>query len=480
MIPTSNILQPGSIATQANIALISGLQLLTPQYKKEYVLKYGQEDFTGWLSTYAGMEQVKNREYFWFENRSKLMQGVYNETEVVAPAVGATVTLTLPAEFHFNNGTQTPIRPLETVRISSSQIEGQILAIVDETPFAFQYTVRPKQSTQAFVSANSANLLAGEGLQFAGYMDAGEASNSIIAQQDLDVKYTNSITEMRETYSATDLGEMTQVFYDGIAGGAGAGMSGAQLAGPSFYTFKNLTRSEQRYANNCDGKLMFGDVVTNTGLASTNSLGSQGILPKVLQDGETVTYNPGNLDIAKLHEITRIADVNGCAKECLWLQDIYQNQDFNDGIFAAFPAGAYVWGKNETSEEAMVTYGTQTMRIDGYMLSTKKYKRFNPEVEWGISPANPAYENFGMICPLGTSPKYQAKGEDKVTNIKNITIMYQDAPKGGTYGNGIRTWLHGGGSLNPTNGQMVDNVEFITYKGTRVSAANQFILVQKP
>ena len=312
MIPTSNILQPGSIATQANIALLSGLQLLTPQYKKEYVLKYGQEDFTGWLSTYAGMEQVKNREYFWFENRGKLMQGVYNETEVVAPAVGATVTLTLPAEFHFNNGTQTPIRPLETVRISSSQIEGQILAIVDETPFAFQYTVRPKQSTQAFVSANSANLLAGEGLQFAGYMDAGEASNSIIAQQDLDVKYTNSITEMRETYSATDLGEMTQVFYDGIAGGAGAGMSGAQLAGPSFYTFKNLTRSEQRYANNCDGKLMFGDVVTNTGLASTNSLGSQGILPKVLQDGETVTYNPGNLDIAKLHEITRIADVNGC------------------------------------------------------------------------------------------------------------------------------------------------------------------------
>ncbi len=66
-IPTSNILQPGNISLTGGVTrqLVSDLQLLTPQYYKNYVEKYGSEDFTWWLSTYAGMEEVKNRDYFW-------------------------------------------------------------------------------------------------------------------------------------------------------------------------------------------------------------------------------------------------------------------------------------------------------------------------------------------------------------------------------------------------------------------------------
>ena len=70
-IPTSNILQPGniSIVGGVNRALVSSLQLLTPQYYKSYTEKYGNEDYTWWLATYGGMEEVKNQQYFWFENR---------------------------------------------------------------------------------------------------------------------------------------------------------------------------------------------------------------------------------------------------------------------------------------------------------------------------------------------------------------------------------------------------------------------------
>jgi len=51
--------------------------------------------------------------------------------------------------------------------------------------------------------------------------------------------------------------------------------------------------------------------------------------------------------------------------------------------------------------------------------------------------------------------------------------------KGGTIGsNGIRVWSHGGGSSNPTNGKMEDKVEMIAYRGARVAAANQFLIVQ--
>ena len=76
--------------------------------------------------------------------------------------------------------------------------------------------------------------------------------------------------------------------------------------------------------------------------------------------------------------------------------------------------------------------------------------------------------------PMGESR--DARDSSKV--YKNITIMMQNPPKGGTIGNGIRVWQHGGGSLNPTNGKMEDKVEMIAYRGARVAAANQFIIVQ--
>jgi hypothetical protein len=62
-------------------------------------------------------------------------------------------------------------------------------------------------------------------------------------------------------------------------------------------------------------------------------------------------------------------------------------------------------------------------------------------------------------------------------NMKNITVMVQQPPKGGTVGNGIRVWQWGGGSMNPSDGTMRDHVEMITYRSTRVTAANQFIIV---
>ena len=303
-------------------------------------------------------------------------------------------------------------------------------------------------------------------------MDAGEASNTNAPMIQLDEKYTNSITEMRETFSATDLAEMTEVYYTG--GFSGDVPAGGAQAGTSLFTLKGLVKSNVRFKDDVEMKLMRGNIVNNSGLTTTTSVGSEGIIPKVLADGETVGYTPGNLDIAKLHEITRIMDVNGCASENMWLQDIYQNQNFSDGLFAAFPAGAWVWGTNEKSEEAAINYGAKSISIDGYHFKVKKYRPFNTEFLSGVTPTTDFFRNFGMICPQGETR--DAKDASKL--YKNITIMYQQPPKGGTIGNGIRVWQWGGGSQNPTSGQMNDNVEMITYRGSRVAAANQFVIVQ--
>jgi hypothetical protein len=302
-------------------------------------------------------------------------------------------------------------------------------------------------------------------------VDVGEASTQREPLVHLDVKYDNDVTEIREPWSATDLAEMTEVYYSsGVSGSEPAG--GAQ-AGTSYFTYKGLVKANTRFKNNIELKLMRGDEVTNTGLLSSTSVGTQGFIPKITADGETVNYTPGTLDIAKLHEITRIMDVNGCTKENLWLQDIFQRQDFSDGIFKEFPAGAWVWGKNENSEEAAINYGVQSMQIDGYLLKVKKYKEFNTEVTTGKTPTVDYFRNYGVICPQGTVR--DAKDAGKV--YKNVQVMVQNPPKGGTIGNGIRVWQYGGGSQNPTDGTMRDQVAMITYRGLRVCAANQFIIV---
>ncbi len=474
-IPTSNILQPGNISIVGGVtrALVSDLQLLTPQYYKQYVEKYGNEDFTWWLSTYGGMEEVLNRDYFWFENRGKLMTGVQAAADATGATAGATITVTLAAAYHYNAGTQAPVRAKETVRVASTNVEGEILAITGTTANAWTFTVRPKISTEALASdGGGTSFLATDALLFGGFMDVGEASTSIAPMIQLDQKYTNTITEMRETWSATDLAEATDVYYTG--GFSGDVPAGGGQAGYSLFTKKGLIKSNTRFKNDVEFKLMFGNIVNNTGLTSTTSVGSEGILPKILSDGETVGYTPGNLDIAKIHEITRVMDVNGCANQCMWMQDIYQNQNFSDGLFAAYPAGAFVWGSNEKSEEASIAYGTKQLYIDGYMFSTKKYKQFDPEYVYGVTPLVARFRNYGFIYPMGET----RDAKDVTKSYKNVTIMTQPVPKGGSIGNNIRVWQHGGASQNPTNGTMNDNVELYTLRGSRVVAANQFINVE--
>lgn len=470
-IPTANILQPGAIAMPNGVtqALVSSLQLLTPQFYKEYTERYPNEDYTTWLSTYGGMEQVFNKPFFWFESRGKNMLAVSTLTQVNTPAAGATVTITVADEY-YGTGTQNPIRVGETVRTASSNIEGKVLTLDTTTPGAFVITVRPEIITQAFVSYGSTSLLAGEVLQLAGDTEAGEASDSIVPQAHLDVQVNNTITEIRETWEATDEAEMTQVFYTG--GFNGSMPPGGGQAGTSLFTLKGLYKANERFKNNVEFKLIKGNIQNNTGL--TNSNGTEGLIAQILDRGESV--QTPNIDIAKLHEITRIMDVNGCAKDNLWLQDIYQRQSFSDGIFAEYPAGAWVWGNSENSQEAAVNFGVESMYIDAYMLKVKKYMGYNTEPVYGKTPAIDYFRKFGTISPQGSVPN----AKSPTGSMKNVTIMMQQPPKGGTIGNGIRVWQHGGASEKATTGKMVDYVEMICYKSIRARAANQFIIANQP
>lgn len=470
-IPTSSILQPGAISITGgtNYAVISGLQLLTPVYWKRYVERYGPEAydyFFQWLATFGGVEVVKNQNFFWYESRGKNQLAITNLTQVTSPAAGATVTVNIPASQLYSSGTYSPLRVGETVYIASSNIEGEIITV----PSVDQATIRPKQAADAFVSANSTHLLAGEILIFGGLTDVGESSSERTPQTHLDVRMENNITAIREDYAATDFAEMSDVWYD--EGVSGSTINGVNQSGTSFFTYKALVKTDRRFLNSVETKMMRGDAVTNTGLLNNPTTGCQGFIPTITANGELVNYTPGTLDIAKLHQITRIMDVNGCAKENVWLMDIFQRQDFSDGIFKEYPAGAYVWGQKENSEEATVAYGTEQMKIDGYMFRAKKYSPWNTEVQTGLTPNVDYFRDYGVISPMGSVPDAKT-----YTPLKNIQMMVQMPQKGGTLGNYIRAWAYGGGSINPTDGTLIDKISMVKYQGIRVAAANQFVIV---
>lgn len=471
-IEVSRILQPGtiSIAEGTTRAIVSQLQLLTPQYYNQFVEQFGPETWTWWLATYGGIEEVENRNFFWFENRGKLQIGIQGAADVAGATPGATITVTLAPEFHYNGGTQTPLREGESVLVASTNVEAQILAITNTTANAFQFTLRPKRSTDSLASQGEvATFSADDVLIFEGMADVGEASDSVTPQTYLTQRFDNDITEFHDTWGSTDLGGMTQVFIEG--GASGSPISGGQTSGVSYFTYLGLSKASQRFVNNVERKLMFGNRVTNTGLNTTTSVGAQGFLPKIIQDGQTVASSAGNVDFAYMHQLTRVMDVNGGVKQNMWMTDIFQTQDFSDGIFRELPAGAFVWGEGEKSEAAHVAYGFKSIDIDGYRFQVGKYRNLNTPAYVGLNPENDYFANSGFIVPMGQVP--DAKTPSRV--YKNITIMGQQPPKGGSIGNGIRVWNHGGGSVNPTDGKMRELVEMVTYRSTRVVAANQFI-----
>jgi hypothetical protein len=117
----------------------------------------------------------------------------------------------------------------------------------------------------------------------------------------------------------------------------------------------------------------------------------------------------------------------------------------------------------------------RSILIDGYLFKAKKTPTFNSEVVYGKTPTTDYFRNFGIIVPQGES----RDARDASKSYKNLQVMTMKPPKGGTTGNGIRVWQHGGGSVNATNGTMKDVISQITYAGTRVTASNQFIVVQQ-
>lgn len=446
--------QPAGVAgVNSNLSLLTDLQVLAPHAYPSLIKKYGSQNYTWVLEAIGMKEKVNGQTFFHFEDYGKLHPSIKVKTTVTQSTQGATVTVTLDTTDYYNSGTQSPIRVGEVVRIDSSGFEGQITAINTSTPNAHTATILPLKGNATFASAGSTSLLAGEILLFRGITEAGENSSQFNSLTNLTQKYTNTTTEIREDWQVTDRGMIEQLYFE--------------IDGRPFYKYKGIDDATQRFMNNREFKLMSGDVANNL---SNGSLGTQGLIPTVQQNGQITQYTAGQLNISKIHEITRGLDFYGGAQEYHWLSDTYQYQEINDQLFQTYNGGGIVWDYAGGNEELAINYGFKSISIDNYTIHFKKYTTFNSESVYGRASSSSQFRNYGLLIPM--KQHYDLVRRE---NIPTLRVVY-NAPEGAPEITVAETGLY---ARVPTNSNANLTVTMMAYCGLRVFAANQFMIISQ-
>ena len=451
----------GAISSQAaNRTLLNDLNIFDRSFEKNLVRKYGAENYAivqMALGNSVVEAKTDNRQFYHYEKRG-LHQAVSVKSAVVAPAAGANVTVTIGAAAGTSfaddpnyYSSQLPLRAGEVVRIMTSGIEGQVVS-VSTGSYPLTAVIRPLVSTQAFVSAGSANLLASDYLLLRGAVNIGEQSTVLNGMSPILDKIFNTTTEHRDDFTITDRASLEKNEVD---------------FGNGNYYYYYLAQDDmnRRYMNNAFFKIMEGVAVDNL---TNGTVGTTGVIPRVSAAGTTIQYSSGSMAISDMHSITRSLNFYGGTGEYHFLQDIYQRQEMNDLLFGKYNNGAISYGSVGGSEEAAVSYGFSSFMIDGYTFHFFLNNMFSPEAVYHINPGAlvPEKRNYGVLIP-------QKINSDAKTGkqFPSFQIIFQEV-------NGQRILTTETGMLAPQNKTTTANktITMLSYPGVRVFAANQFLI----
>ena len=458
----------GGVASQAaNRALLNDLNIFDRSFEKNLIRKYGAENYAlvqMALGNSVTEAKSDNRLFYHYEKRG-LHQAVAVKAAVVAPVAGANVTITIgsAAASTFANdpnyyNSALPLRAGEVVRIMTSGIEGQVVS-VSTGSYPLTAVVRPLVAAQAFTSAGSANLLAGDFLLMRGAVNIGEQSTVLNGISPILDKIQNTTTEHRDDFTITDraAAEKNEVDFGN---------------GNYYYYYLAQDDMNRRYMNNAFFKIMEGVPVDNI----TGTVGTQGVIPRVEAAGSTIQYTSGQFggalgsDMSNMQTITRSLNFYGGSGEYHWLQDIYQRQEVNNLLFGKYQNGAISYGSVGGSQEAAVSYGFSSFMIDGYTFHFFLNNMFSPEAVYRISPGAlvPEKRNYGVLIP-------QRINSDAKTGkqFPSFQIIFQEIE-------GQRVLTTETGMLAPSNKTTTANktISMLSYIGARTFAANQYAIVE--
>jgi hypothetical protein len=456
---------PGMVAYPNGLTtgIFNELNFVVPEYKDKLVAKYGNSSYLLVKELLGGAvykeESTSTATYSHFEKGRSFGVGIVN-ANVVGITVGANVIFTAKSPDSYNNvaGTQSPYNVGQTVKIRSNGRKGQVLAVDRTTANAFLVTVKPLGNVSFASGTSNVQLTAGDAIEaIGGTQLAGESSLGQLTTQPKMYRYDNTASQFRVGCKQSDL--------------AGMNKSQIDFGDGDFYIGK-LAK------DNMNLQMIYSmeeGIMEGVPYANTTSIGTIGVLPEVAARGGEADYlTTASYGIDDFQRVTRIIDNNGGAAEYHILQDLNQRQMMNKSLFGLYPNGMVSYGSVGFGSEAAVALGFKSFSTDTTSFHFHRYKGFSAPSQFGYIPNATTGDyraDFGLAAPQGST-------RDAKTNetMAFMSVVYQKNPDIPT-NQKIYSW--GLGYTQGTKTEEASNsFHQIAYAGSRVVAAEQFILIK--
>ncbi len=454
--------QPGPIAYQSGIttAIFNELNFVIPDYIPGLIAKYGNSQYTLAMEILGGttVEQVNTttNTFSHFEKGRPFGSGLV-ATNVTGVTSGAAINVTLKSPESYNNGatgTQSPFLLNQTVKIRSNGRKAKVTNIT-RTTGAFVLELTPLGSYALITGTSGTQLNAGEGLETFGNQLAGESSDSQGTQQAKLYRYDNTATVARASVKSSDLASMNKTQID--------------FGNGNFYEpFLAVKEMNTQMMASIEDIVMEG--VPSANISGTN--GTDGIIPVVQSRGSEVDYIANNFAVGDFQNITNVLDANGGPREYHGLQALTQRQDINNLLFGIYRNGAISYDSVGFSQEAATSYGFRGFSTDTFDFHFHRYKGMSAEALFGYTPTQGDYRAyFGLFVPQGMTQ--DAKDDSTRPYMQWVYQQNPDIPAG------MRIYSWSLGYTQPTKTTEASNkYEQIAYVGSRVTAAEQFVILK--
>lgn len=425
--------------------LISELNIINVTNHLEFFQKWGFNPYMLLVQLGGGMLRIKskdteNKQFYHYEDFGRAMGYVTASSNAATGGVNLPATVSITTGSYSANGTR--MLPAVNMIMYNAQtgVESIVTAVNTTTPFAFTFTISPT------VAGTDAVVTAGQELQSRGYKYLGEASNSTTPIVRNIAKYINYCTQHRLDDLITDLAmmESTDLIFQG----------------QHYYMLKMKRDDMDRWIQESELLLLDSNLATNLTIDS----GTLGMKQWIQNYGINILYPSFNIQ-STFNDIERKLDAQAAPMSADWLQDTYQNIDFNTSLGNEFINGAIVYDMNDLRR------GFKKYTPIFREFSVTRYTPISDERFYGSVASGNLNQNSGYIIPTG---KRDLSGDMSKDDMPQLIKRYQTIE-----GKKVYAWETGALSPNGKTTVMQKQISQIEYPGLTVQGANQFIYIKK-
>jgi hypothetical protein len=425
--------------------LISELNIINVTNHMEFFQNFGWNPYMLLVQLGGGKLRIKskestNKQFYHYEDFGRAMGYVTASANAASGGVNLPVTVSITTGSYSANGTR--MLPAVGLIMYNAQtgVESVVTAVSTATPFAFTFTMAPT------VAGTDAVVTAGQELQSRGYKYLGEASTPTTPQVRNIAKYVNYCSQHRIDDIITDLAlmEQTDLIFNG----------------QKYYLAMMKRNDRDRWIQEAEMYLLDSNLATNI----TADSGTLGLKQWIQNNGINILYPSFNVQ-STFADIERKLSAQGAPMSCDWLQDTYQNIDFNLSLGNEFINGAIKYDMSDLRR------GFKKYTPMFREFSITKYVPISDETMYGSVAAGNLNQNSGYIIPTG---KRDLSGDMSKNDMPQMIKRYQLIE-----GQMVYAWEFGALSANGKTGTMQKNTAQIEYPGLTVQGANQFIYIKK-